>query len=164
MKSHHLITLELLVEASSEKEAMHKVSSIMNHDDVADYTITSGAEVGLLVKQAKEALQKAPVKPVASSVQAATVKKPQQQVKSTPNKSNPTIPNNNQQITELIQHFRDNNMLVRLSVLKGKGVRLSIPCRILNFDESTGLISVYHVDEKRVYTVHVNEIDDFAIS
>lgn len=63
----------------------------------------------------------------------------------------------NQVIGNLIQH----GTLVRLSVVKGKGVHLSIPCRILQYDESNQTITIYHVDEKNVHTYSLNEIDDF---
>ncbi|GIQ69897.1 hypothetical protein DUZ99_07055 [Xylanibacillus composti] len=160
-KNHHLFTLELLVEASNEKEAMQKVSTILNQEAVVDYKITSGVPVGSLIQEAKASLKQAPELPLTQAAEPAANPTGS---KAASTESKPENANNNRQISELLYHFRDNNTLVRLSVLKGKGVRQSIPCRILNFDENTGLVAVYHVDEKCVYTVHVNEIDDFGIS
>jgi hypothetical protein len=47
-------------------------------------------------------------------------------------------------------------------VNKGLGIKLSIPCRIINVDENESLITVYHVDEKQVYSFRLNEIEDFT--
>lgn len=66
-------------------------------------------------------------------------------------------------IVDLIERSRVNGSLVRLSILKGRGVRLSIPCKILNFDEETRNLNVYHVDDKQVYLVNLTEIDDFIV-
>jgi hypothetical protein len=41
-------------------------------------------------------------------------------------------------------------------------VKLNIPCRVLNYDADTQNVSVYHVDEKKVYLFKLNEIDDFV--
>jgi hypothetical protein len=49
-----------------------------------------------------------------------------------------------------------------LNINKGRGVKMSIPCRVINFDAGPQLLTVYHVDEKQVYTVGLNEIDDFV--
>jgi hypothetical protein len=54
--------------------------------------------------------------------------------------------------------------LVRLTVLKGRGVKLSIPCRLLNYDQSAENLTVYHVDEKMVYTMKLAEIDDLTVT
>lgn len=69
--------------------------------------------------------------------------------------------NDNKQIVELLHHFKENGILVRFSIVKGKGIKLSIPCRVINFDPSEEIVTVYHVDEKKVYSLKLNEIDDF---
>lgn len=53
---------------------------------------------------------------------------------------------------------------MRLTVLKGRGVKLSIPCRLLNYDQSAENLTVYHVDEKMVYTMKLAEIDDLTVT
>ncbi len=66
-------------------------------------------------------------------------------------------------IVSLIEQSIMNQTLIRLSIVKGKGVKLSIPCKILHFDESMQLLTVYHVDDKKVYSVKMNEIDDMIL-
>ncbi|MCC3377550.1 hypothetical protein [Cohnella sp. REN36] len=60
-----------------------------------------------------------------------------------------------------IRQYIQTSKLIRVQVNKGKGVKLSMPCRVVNFDSDNELLTLYHVDEKRVYTVGLNEIDDF---
>jgi hypothetical protein len=60
-----------------------------------------------------------------------------------------------------IRQYIDDNRLTRLNVNKGRGVKMSIPCRILNYDSSKQLLTVYHVDQKQVYSFELYEIDDF---
>lgn len=63
-------------------------------------------------------------------------------------------------LTELqIKRYIEQNSLVRLTVNKGKGKMLSIPCRILNYDPVNQLLNVYHVDEKNVYAYQLFEIE-----
>lgn len=50
--------------------------------------------------------------------------------------------------------------LARLFVVKEKGVRMNIPCRILNVDTASSLVTVYHEDEKKVYTFSFEEIEN----
>lgn len=65
-------------------------------------------------------------------------------------------------IVHLINQFIENAALVRISVVKNKGVRFNMPCRILNFDSEKNNLSLYHVDEKQVYLINLNEIDDIT--
>lgn len=69
----------------------------------------------------------------------------------------------NKAIVDLIQFFKTNQTLLRLKALKGKGVKINIPCRVLNFDPDTENVSVYHVDEKRVYLFKLTEIEDLSV-
>lgn len=59
-----------------------------------------------------------------------------------------------------IREYIQSNQLVRLRANR-HGKQVSMPCRILNFDEGANSLSVYHVDEKQVYTFKLNEIDEF---
>jgi len=61
-----------------------------------------------------------------------------------------------------IRFFIESGKLIRININKGRGVKLSIPCRVLNYDPDKLLVTAYHVDEKQVYTVGLNEIDDFV--
>ncbi|MCL6456956.1 MAG: hypothetical protein K6T85_03015 [Gorillibacterium sp.] len=64
----------------------------------------------------------------------------------------------------ILESYKTNNTLVRLTILKGKGVKLSIPCRILNYEEATDSLTVYHVDEKKVYQFRLTEVDDLSVN
>lgn len=66
-------------------------------------------------------------------------------------------------MVKLIRQSQLNGSLVRLNVVKGRGVKLSIPCKILNFDEQTLNLSVYDVDNKIVHLINMYEIDDFVM-
>jgi hypothetical protein len=67
-------------------------------------------------------------------------------------------------IINQIEEFIQNNTLIRLSIVKSKGVKLSVPCRVLNYDEASQHVTIYHVDEKKVYQYRLNEIDDLVVS
>ncbi|SMG54408.1 hypothetical protein [Paenibacillus aquistagni] len=61
-----------------------------------------------------------------------------------------------------IKKYISHRTLVRLEVNKAKGVRLSMPVRILNYDASNMLLNVYHDDEKSVYAFHLYEIENMT--
>lgn len=66
-------------------------------------------------------------------------------------------------IINQIEEFKKNNTLIRLSIVKEKGVKLSVPCRVLNYDDTSKYVTIYHVDEKKVYQYSLNEIDDLVV-
>ncbi|UUZ80730.1 hypothetical protein LJK88_38855 [Paenibacillus sp. P26] len=55
--------------------------------------------------------------------------------------------------------MQQSGALLRLSVVRGMGVKLNMPCRILNTEPENGNLTVYHVDEKQVYLFKINEIE-----
>ncbi|EJW14675.1 hypothetical protein M5X00_06435 [Paenibacillus alvei] len=65
-----------------------------------------------------------------------------------------------QDVEKQLRNYIDQNCLLRLRINKGKGITMSLPCRILNYDASNQLLNVYHVDEKQVYAFNLNEIED----
>lgn len=65
-------------------------------------------------------------------------------------------------ISSMISDYISKQQLIRLSVNRGRGESFSIPCRILNYDQDTELMTVYHVDQKQVYTFKMNEIEDLV--
>jgi len=67
-------------------------------------------------------------------------------------------------MVEMIKNAQVNGTLVRLSVLKGRGVKLSMPCKIINFDPQSRNLSVYHVDNKQVHLLNLYEIDEFIVN
>jgi|GEM_PF-5136851 hypothetical protein len=64
---------------------------------------------------------------------------------------------------DLFQDFIEKQKLVRLTIVKGKGVKFEIPCRIVGLDMPNEQVTVYHVDEKKVYTFRFAEIDDYKV-
>ncbi|THF83699.1 hypothetical protein [Cohnella fermenti] len=65
-------------------------------------------------------------------------------------------------LDEKIRGYIQSNKLIRVNLNRGKGIKQSMPCRIVNFDPDQTLLTLYHVDEKRVYSIYLNEIDDFV--
>ncbi|MBB6733487.1 hypothetical protein [Cohnella zeiphila] len=61
-----------------------------------------------------------------------------------------------------IRGYINSNKLIRVNVNRGKGVKMSMPCRVVNYDPDKELLTLYHVDEKRVYSIRLNEVDDFV--
>jgi hypothetical protein len=161
----HLFTIEVLMEATTNGLALENLLRILNTEAVKDYKVKSGMELGKLIDlNIRESLKQA--LPQRKDIES---KKEPELKKETETKSkNQTAPvTGNQDISakliEQLDSFKNNNVLIRLTVVKGKGVKLSIPCRILNYDNDTQNVSVYHVDEKTVYLFKLNEIDDFVI-
>lgn len=65
-----------------------------------------------------------------------------------------------QDVEKQLRNYIEQGRLLRLRINKGKGITMSLPCRILNYDASNQLLNVYHVDEKQVYAFNLNEIED----
>lgn len=66
-------------------------------------------------------------------------------------------------IASQICRFIADKRLVRLIINKGRGIQASLPCRFINYRENEQMLTVYHVDESKVYTFHLSEIDDFLL-
>jgi hypothetical protein len=69
------------------------------------------------------------------------------------------VSNAENSIAALIENLRASGKLIRLNIVKERGVRMSIPGRIINYDPALQNISVYHVDEKQVYLINLNEVE-----
>lgn len=65
-----------------------------------------------------------------------------------------------EELVERLNAYINGGKLVRLRVNKDRGVKMDFPGRILNLDQETRNMTVYHVDEKKVYIVALNEVDD----
>lgn len=152
-KVGHLFNVEVLIEGTSNKSAHEKLIQLLNSDHVADYKINSGIQLGKIIDATIEENQKELI---------FQKEEKKQQEKKTLAQQKPE--NDDKQILHLIHHFKENGTLVRLSIIKGKGIKLNIPCRILNYDAEMDNVSVYHVDEKKVYLLKLNEIDDFVVN
>ncbi|BBI32320.1 hypothetical protein [Cohnella abietis] len=133
----HLFQVEINISASSKGAALKQLISVLDNAEITDYRIGSDIETGKAASAA----------PVASpSAKKAASKAPVQA----------------DSLELRIRHFIESNQLIRLSINKGRGVKMSIPCRVINFDPVNQLLTVYHVDEKQVYSLGLNEIDDFV--
>lgn len=147
-QSAFLFNVDLLVQADTNPLAMERLLHLLNQCGFADYRIVSGVELGKLITQLETGSTAEPKKTNLS----------------------PDVKNSAPQpaaawpaVNDRIQLIISENRLIRLSVNKGYGVKLSIPCRIINYDENSLMLTVYHVDEKQVYSFSLNEIDDFLI-
>lgn len=149
-----LFQVEVLVEAPNNGAALEQLLRALNAGDFADYRIGSGIQLGAVIEQALANAKPQPAaEPGATPAPAA---KPQAAPKETAKDAVKTDP-----LEVRIRQFIQSNRLIRLNINKGLGVKMNIPCRVINFDADAQMLTVYHVDEKQVYTVRMNEIDDF---
>ncbi|NOU92237.1 hypothetical protein GC093_03165 [Paenibacillus sp. LMG 31456] len=147
-KRKFLFNVDILIEEDSNGRALEKLLHMLNSTDIQDYLIKEGILLGKTIEIAlRETISKKKTSPEETPALA-----PRQDAKS------------NMEIWKQFQHFKLNNTLIRLTIIKGKGIKLNMPCRILNIDLSTDNVSVYHVDEKQVYLFKINEIEDFAVT
>ncbi|MDR6553003.1 hypothetical protein [Paenibacillus qinlingensis] len=150
-KNGHLFTVEILIEDETNGLAMEKLLHLLNVETVKDYQILKGIQLGQLIelntKQGSLASSHSNKKPSVSSP-VSTVRT---------NHSEAAL-----NIVEQLENFKTNNTLIRLTVIKAQGIKLSLPCRILNFDSMSQNVTVYHVDEKKVYLFKLNEIEDYV--
>jgi hypothetical protein len=132
-----LFQVDILVSAGTNGAALEQLLHALNEGQFADYRIKSGIQIGNVIE---EALAEESKNPTAVPI---------------PIRQEPTA------VELRINDYIKANKLIRLNINKGRGVRMNIPCRIVNYDSVKDLLTVYHVDEKQVYTVKFNEIDDF---
>jgi hypothetical protein len=150
-KNGHLFTVEILIEEETNGLAMEKLLHLLNVDAIKDYQILKGIQLGQLIElNTKQG----------SPASLHTNKKTVVPTPASTGRTNPTEAANH--IVEQLESFKTNNTLIRLTVIKAQGIKLSLPCRILNFDASSQNVTVYHVDEKKVYLFKLNEIDDYV--
>lgn len=156
----YLFTVDILIEEPNNAAALQTLLSMLNSPKCKDFKVLKGIELGQTIDDAMQnkAISK---KELPKSSLPAT---PAAETKKMPPSKSAEAKNDTKDIANLIDFFKNNNTLIRLSVLKGKGVKLSIPCRIVNLDSGTQMVTVYHVDEKKVYQFSLNEIDDFAVN
>ncbi|MFC5700611.1 hypothetical protein ACFPVX_04885 [Cohnella faecalis] len=136
-----LFQIEIMVSGETNGEALEKLLHVLNEGGFEDFRIKSGIRLGKKIDEAlaASANNKNPVDlpaPAAASPSGLGLD---------------------------IQQYIKTNKLLRLNINKGRGIRLSIPCRVIGFDADSQQITVYHVDEKQVYSFKLNEIDDFEV-
>lgn len=158
-KRKFLFNVDIMIEDETNGRALETLLHLLNTKQVEDYQIKQGVELG---KKIEVALKESVIKK--SPARTETKTSPTEDKKD--DKVNvPYRPENDPHklIWEQMKTFQQNNTLVRLSVVKGKGIKLSMPCRIISVDAASGNVTVYHVDEKKVYLLKINEIDDYEI-
>jgi hypothetical protein len=159
---------------------LEQLLHVLNNGGFPDFRVLSGSSLGQLIDTMREQHLYGQLKPVQSTAapragQPVLASKPQTRTaqlavqSGTGNQSNQrseqsTSPSSPfASIAAQFREYMEQNKLIRLKIHKGLGVSLNIPGRIINIDEVNELLTVYHVDEKQVYTFKLNEIDDFSI-
>ncbi|WP_159887490.1 hypothetical protein [Paenibacillus puerhi] len=161
-----LFKVDILIEEETNGRALESLLHVLNSNKFEDYQIREGIELGRKIEQSlKETIlqrqTKAPDSRATANKEAKPAVEPAKESASAGN----SLPASDQhrQIWEEMKRFQTDNTLIRLYVIKAMGVKLSMPCRIINIDPPSGNLSVYHVDEKKVYLLKINEIDDYEI-
>ncbi|MEV5030086.1 hypothetical protein [Paenibacillus sp. LPE1-1-1.1] len=170
-RSSFVFNIEVLVEGNNNAEALEQLLHSLNRSGLIDFRILSGIRLGDQIDQRKTNAQSVQNIPIPSA-RTENVTISNQAGKNTvqsnvklndkPADKPATEPLEELSYFDKIKMIMKNNTLIRLIVNKGLGIKLSIPCRIINLDESEHIITVYHVDEKQVYTFRLNEIEDFS--
>jgi len=153
--SSFIYNVEILIESKHHAAALIQLLQQLNQCGFADYKIVSGIQLGKQVDAVKaqaDVIQNVPIGPPKNQTK---VKAAEPAVASTPAQP---AENGFENLRKLLK----SNKLIRLHVNKGLGIKASIPCRIINIEESSGIVTVYHVDEKQVYTFRLTEIEDYT--
>ncbi|GKU80222.1 hypothetical protein [Paenibacillus sp. L3-i20] len=146
-RSSYVFNLEIMIEDEHHTTALERLLHELNQCKFEDFRITAGIKLGELIEQRLSAAEVTTPIPITSTNQSIMDK----------------VAEANGSSSEQIRTYMKNNTLIRLIVNRGLGIKLNIPCRIINMDDQSSLITVYHVDEKQVYTFRLNEIEDFIV-
>lgn len=172
-KKKHLFRVEIMVEEATQTMALAALLQILNHPKVDDFRIAEGIQFGKMIEKTvgESAAQPFAIPPnqavsnqhaiagqSASAKEGGKPKSPKQPPGAKP-ASAPKEETGTLNLENLLE-LKESGALVRIVVVKGKGVKLSLPCRILNFDPGGQQLTIYHVDEKKVYSFTLNEIED----
>ncbi|OBR66308.1 hypothetical protein A7K91_24065 [Paenibacillus oryzae] len=142
--ANYLFNVDILVEDVHHAKALEQLLKALNTNGFKDYRIASGIQLGQLIEQMLVENNQRSEIPVTLP---------------TPPKKQPELEQELPGFNSL-HKFMKSNALIRLIVNKGLGITLNIPCRVINIDENEQLITIYHVDEKQVYTFRMTEIED----
>jgi len=152
-QSSFLFNVEILIENEHHAIALQQLIQQLNNANFIDYKITSGIELGNVIADRKSKAKSSKSIPV-------VVESPDQTTTSITTTT--TTSNVEYELgLEVFRQCKAQNKLIRLIVNRGLGIKLSIPCRVINIDEQDQIITVYHVDEKQVYTFRLIEIEDY---
>lgn len=168
-----LFNVDILVKSSTNALALQHLLEMLNEKaEVIDFRVKSGMELGDIIDALIQAKKNSMI---SNASRKSNVEPSPQERLVIPTTSSPSekkitanVPPVNTPLTgndpfEWIKVYSKDNRLVRLTTNRN-GKQTSLPCRILNYDESNLLVNVYHVDEKQVYTFKLNEIDEFSVS
>ncbi|MCM3783246.1 hypothetical protein M3231_09695 [Neobacillus mesonae] len=148
-ESGYLFNVDIMIRNKSNALALQKLLEILNaQENIVDFRIQSGIELGATIEQSLKQ----------SSASNLNLK-PIQKASSVPNHESAS--NSNCPSEKWLVAAMQAGRLIRIDIRTKNGESKSIPCRILNFDSSTKLVSIYHVDEKQVYSIHTSEIEKY---
>jgi CHAT domain-containing protein len=152
-KKVFLFHIDVLVEGYNKAMAQEALQAILRSDRVKYVQLESDTpESG----RVEDDFHKPKKKETAKPPEAKTVESKPKEVKQVNDAGY-------QHIIDQIESFKKNNTLIRLSIVKSKGIKLSVPCRVLNYEDASQNVTIYHVDEKKVYQYSLNEIDDWVV-
>ncbi|MCQ4086909.1 hypothetical protein [Saccharibacillus sp. JS10] len=164
-RSGFLFNVDILIDGSTNAQALQSLLAMLNASDkVVDLRVNSGIELGKIIEDSLSNLKTNYVeksKAGLSSAKGLQIKSAAAAESAPKVEAKPPQPASYLTPDDIRESIAKNR-LVRLIVNKPGGNRLSIPCRILNFDENAQMLSVYHVDEKQVYSFSLNEIDELT--
>ncbi|WP_347323434.1 hypothetical protein [Paenibacillus wenxiniae] len=161
-----LFNVDLMITGKNNAVALQKLLDILNNQqELADFRVVNGIKLGVQIEQAIQAAGK---QQTAVHIPASIKSKPAPTVQTTSTSttaSDTPAPNDSSSAQDSdmgswLSMYIESSQLIRVTINR-RGERMSIPCRILKYDNEDQTISVYHVDEKQVYTFKLNEIDDF---
>ncbi len=159
-----LFNVDLMITGKNNAVALQKLLDILNNQqELADFRVVNGIKLGVQIEQA---IQAAGQQQTAVHIPASMKSKPSPASPpptTTPNEipaPKETSSSQEDDMGSWLSMYIESSQLIRVTINR-RGERMSIPCRILKYDNDDQTISVYHVDEKQVYTFKLNEIDDF---
>ncbi|WP_440118231.1 hypothetical protein [Paenibacillus sp. QZ-Y1] len=181
-----LFNVDILIKSRSNALALQSLLEFINKEEqIADFRIQSGIELGKIIEvtlqskkdsfvtlhNERKKTQSNAGQKTSTPTQTTTTPIPakpqnQQETSATQKETSPESPTvtpvtTGNSFDAWIDTLIKENRLTRIVVNNKNGKHQSIPCRILNFDRDNNVVSVYHVDEKQVYTFRTNEIDEF---
>jgi len=135
-----LFSLDVLVRGKTNGQALERLLALLNDcPDVLDCRINGGIRLGAVIEESLRVSQ-------ANGAATGALEKMSpaaQKGRETPATGAPAAAGEkpvSPLIGQIFRYITDRN-LVRLTVVKGRGVKLDMPCRILNYDESLDSMS-----------------------
>lgn len=147
-----LFNVDIMIHSKSNALALQSLLEMLNaQDQIADFRIQSGIKLGTRIEQAlkQSAVSDLNLKPIHKSA-------PDSSSESTYKEEVDRSPSEKWFVTAMKE-----GRLIRLDIRDKSGKGKSLPCRVLNFDAISKLVSIYHVDEKQVYSIHTSEIEKY---